>query len=268
MAKYGIDDLRFLMARLRDPVDGCPWDCKQDFKSIVPHTLEEIYELVDAIERADHEQMREEMGDVLFQLIFYSQLAQEAGDFDFSDVVDGITAKLLRRHPHVFPQGTLSSRRAGGAVEDDDIKRKWEKIKAQERRDKDQLSAMDDIPLALPASNRAQKLQKRASQLGFDWNSVGEVVAALEDELVELKAAIAGGEASEVADELGDVLFSAVNLSRHLKLDAETALRAAGQKFERRFRYVEKRAEDFGGAASVPRETLEDLWCEAKREGL
>ena len=266
--QYTISDLRELMARLRDPIDGCPWDQKQDFKSIVPHTLEEVYELVDAIENGESDQIRQEMGDVLFQLIFYSQLAQEQGDFTFDEVVDDITQKLLRRHPHVFPEGTLASRRGDAPPDESLIKRRWEEIKAEERRGKSQLSALDDIPLALPATNRAEKLQKRASQLGFDWNDVSEVLSALEDELTELKEAIQGGKESDIADELGDVFFSVVNLSRHLKHDAEGALRAAGQKFERRFRYVEQKATDQGGVSFTVKSTLEKYWQDAKRLGL
>ncbi|MAK43048.1 nucleoside triphosphate pyrophosphohydrolase [Spongiibacter sp.] len=266
--QYSIDDLRELMSRLRDPQDGCPWDQKQDFKSIVPHTLEEVYELVDAIESADPDQIRQEMGDVLFQLIFYSQLAQEQGDFTFNDVVDDITRKLLRRHPHVFPDGTLESRRGEAPPDEPAIKQRWEEIKAEERRGKAQLSALDDIPLALPATNRAEKLQKRASRLGFDWDDVAGVLAALEDELAELKEAIDGGQREEIADELGDVFFSVVNLSRHLKHDAEGALRAAGQKFERRFRYVEQQAGGQEGTAATPRAVLEQYWQDAKQAGL
>lgn len=266
--QYNIDDLRELMSRLRDPQDGCPWDQKQDFKSIVPHTLEEVYELVDAIESADPDQIRQEMGDVLFQLIFYSQLAQEQGDFTFNDVVDDITRKLLRRHPHVFPDGTLDSRRGEAPPDEPAIKQRWEEIKAEERRGKAQLSALDDIPMALPATNRAEKLQNRASRLGFDWDDVAGVLAALEDELAELKEAIDGGQSEEIADELGDVFFSVVNLSRHLKHDAEGALRAAGQKFERRFRYVEQQAGGQEGAAATSKAVLEQYWQDAKQAGL
>ncbi|WP_372864938.1 nucleoside triphosphate pyrophosphohydrolase [Spongiibacter sp.] len=268
MPRYTLDDLRQLMARLRDPKDGCPWDLKQDFRSIVPHTLEEVYELADAIESGDTEQIRQEMGDVLFQLIFYSQIAEERGDFEFGDVVDDITRKLLRRHPHVFPDGSLASRRGEAAPDEALIKRRWEEIKAEERNGREQTSVMDDIPLALPATNRAAKLQKRASQLGFDWDGVDEVVAALHDELDELSQAMSAGSEEAIADELGDVMFSVINLSRHLNLDAETVLRAAGQKFERRFRFVEARAAERGGAAELPAEQLEQFWRDAKRQGL
>lgn len=267
-ARFSLDDLRYLMTRLRDPEDGCPWDLKQDFQSIVPHTLEETYELADAIASEDLDQIRQEMGDVLFQLIFYSRLAEEQSAFDFDDVVDGITRKLLRRHPHVFPAGTLESRRSSDAPEEAQIKQRWEEIKAEERGEKAQHSALDDIPQALPAASRASKLQKRASQLGFDWENIEGVVGALHDELAELREAMQAGEQAAIEDELGDVLFSVVNLSRHLGLDAEATLRKAGQKFERRFRFVEARAEEGEGVSATPRSQLEDFWREAKEAGL
>lgn len=267
---YDISDLQTLMARLRDPVDGCPWDLKQSFRSIVPHTLEEVYELVDAIEQDDLPQVRQELGDVLFQLIFYSQLATEQGNFDFSQVVHDITAKLLRRHPHVFPEGTLNSRRDGQAPQDDAIKARWEAIKSEERREKAQHSLMDDIPAALPALTRSAKLQKRARQFGFDWQDISGVVAALHDELEELEEARQSGDKAKIADEMGDVLFSAVNLCRHLSLDPEAVLRDAGRKFERRFRYVEARALEQGVASNSDEVNpqLDLFWTEAKRQGL
>lgn len=267
---YDINDLQTLMARLRDPVDGCPWDLKQDYRSVVPHTLEEVYELVDAIEQGDRHQLRQELGDVLFQLIFYSQLAREQGEFDFDAVVHDITAKLLRRHPHVFPEGTLESRRDGDAPQDEAIKARWESIKSEERREKAQHSLMDDIPTALPALTRAAKLQKRARQFGFDWQDVAGVVAALHDELNELEDARQSGDRAHIADEMGDVLFSAVNLCRHLSLDPEAVLREAGRKFERRFRYVESRARQQGAPATSDdvNPQLDLFWSEAKRQGL
>lgn len=267
---YDISDLQTLMRRLRDPKDGCPWDLQQSYRSVVPHTLEEVYELVDAIENDDLTQLRQELGDVLFQLIFYSQLAAEQRQFTFNEVVNDITAKLLRRHPHVFPDGTLESRRDGDAPQDEAIKSRWESIKAEERREKAQHSLMDDIPAALPAMTRAAKLQKRARQLGFDWLNVSGVVSALQDELRELEEARQSGDMDAIADEMGDVLFSAVNLCRHLSLDPETVLRQAGRKFERRFRYVESRARENGIAAdgdSVDPQ-LDLFWTEAKQQGL
>lgn len=239
MAQYTLDDLKTLMARLRDPKDGCPWDLKQSFSSITKHTLEEVFEVIDAIENNDLTQLRDELGDLLFQIVFYAQLGAEQGEFDFSDVVDSITAKLLRRHPHVFPDGTLSSRRQEGALSDDAIKAQWEQIKAAERVKKGSCEVFDDIPTALPALMRAEKLQKRVSLLGMDYAGAHAVLAAIKGEIQELEIAIESADAGAIADELGDVLFSAVNLSRHLKLDPENCLRAANAKFARRIQVVD-----------------------------
>lgn len=270
MVSYTIADLEYLMARLRDPETGCPWDLKQTAVTVVPHTLEEVYELVDAIEEGDNSQIQQELGDVLFQVIFYSQLASEQGHFNFANVVNDIVAKLLRRHPHVFPSGQLDSRRHSEAPNDEAIKARWEEIKQGERQQKSQFSVLDDVPQALPALTRAMKLQKRASQIGFDWSELTKVVAALRDELDELEDAISEGEASDIADEMGDVLFSAVNLSRHLGLDPETTTRNACRKFERRFRFVEQRCEEMGISwdkeSSDPQ--LDLFWNEAKAAGL
>ncbi|MEX1666213.1 nucleoside triphosphate pyrophosphohydrolase [Zhongshania arctica] len=267
---YTIADLQYLMARLRDPEAGCPWDLKQTPMTVIPHTLEEVYELVDAIEQGDTPQIQQELGDVLFQVIFYSQLAAEQDQFDFSNVVNDIVAKLLRRHPHVFPEGTLQSRRSTGAPDDEAIKARWEEIKQSERTQKSQHSALDDVPQALPALTRATKLQKRAAQAGFDWRELTSVITALREELDELEEAIAIGEPPAIADEMGDVLFSAVNLSRHLDLDAEATTRAACRKFERRFRFVEQRCIEMGvsGANGAADPQLELFWTEAKAAGL
>ncbi|MDF1690987.1 MAG: nucleoside triphosphate pyrophosphohydrolase [Zhongshania sp.] len=267
---YTIADLQYLMSRLRDPETGCPWDLKQTFSSVVPHTLEEVYELVDAIEQGDSEQIRQELGDVLFQVIFYSQLATEAADFSFADVVNDIVEKLLRRHPHVFPDGQLTSVRNADAPADAAINARWEEIKQQEREQKSQLSAMDDVPQALPALTRAAKLQKRASQEGFDWTELRDVVAALRAEIDELDAAIALADPADIADEMGDVLFSAINVARHLKLDAEAVTRGACRKFERRYRFVEQRCRETGHIAVKGQENsqLELFWQEAKATGL
>ncbi len=266
---YDIADLQTLMARLRDPETGCPWDLKQSFSSIVKYTLEETYELIDAIEQNDVEHIAQELGDVLFQVVFYSQLGKEQGLFDFDSVVHGITAKLLRRHPHVFPDGQLHQRRAGQAPDEQQIGENWELIKQQERRDKAQHSLMDDIPRALPATSRATKMQKRASQIGFDWQDTRAVIVALRDELDELEAELPEGNVEALEDEMGDVLFSAVNLCRHLKLDAESVLRKASHKFERRFRYVEQRANEQGiGLNGQYNPQLDQFWDEAKQAGL
>ncbi len=267
---YSIADLQYLMARLRDPDTGCPWDLKQTFSSVVPYTLEEVYELVDAIEQGDQEQIRQELGDVLFQVIFYSQLADESEQFSFSDVVSDIVAKLLRRHPHVFPSGELNSQRSLDAPADEAIKARWEEIKQQEREQKAQHSAMDDVPRALPALTRATKLQKRAAQQGFDWLELKQVIGAFRAEIDELEEAIAMADSRAVADEMGDVLFSAVNVARHLNLDAEAVTRGACDKFERRFRFVEQRCQEsgvFAGKGELNSQ-MELFWNEAKAAGL
>ncbi|WP_268818561.1 nucleoside triphosphate pyrophosphohydrolase [Zhongshania aliphaticivorans] len=262
--------MQYLMSRLRDPETGCPWDLKQTPKSVIPYTLEEVYELVDAIEQDDPAQVRQELGDVLFQVIFYSQLASEQDTFRFSDVVNDIVEKLVRRHPHVFPDGTLESRRDVTAPDEADIKARWEDIKKKERAQKSQYSVLDDIPLALPALTRATKLQKRAAGMGFDWTELKEVVCALREELLELEEAIHTGERTSIADEMGDVLFSAVNLSRHLGLDAETTARHACAKFERRFKFVEQRCTDMNVSEKSEDATRQMalFWNEAKATGL
>lgn len=267
---YSLEDLLYLMRRLRDPVTGCPWDLKQHFDTIAPHSLEEIYELVDAIESNDLDQVRQELGDVLFQVIFYSRLGEEQDLFNFADVVDGITAKLLRRHPHVFPDGTLQSTREADAPDDGAIRQRWEDIKQQERSEKLQRSVMDDIPQALPALSRAVKLQKRARNIGFDWPDINAVIAAFKEEIAELEEARAEGSADAIADEMGDVLFSAVNVCRHLGLDPEKVTRAAGKKFERRFRFVEQRCRESATDNDTGRECtqLELFWDQAKAAGL
>ena len=267
---YTIEDLQYLMTRLRDPETGCPWDLKQTSLSVIPHTLEEVYELVDAIEQGDSSQIQQELGDVLFQIIFYSQLASEQAQFDFSNVVNDIVEKLLRRHPHVFPAGTLESRRESEAPDDAAIKARWEEIKQGERLQKSQPSVLDDVPQALPALTRASKLQKRAAQIGFDWRELSQVVTALREELEELEEAIAIGEPAAIADEMGDILFSAVNLSRHLGLDAETVTRHACRKFEGRFRFVENRCKELGisGESGAVDPQLALFWTEAKAAGL
>lgn len=268
---YSLQDLLHLMARLRDPQYGCPWDVKQNYASIVPHTLEEAYEVADAIERGDFDDLKGELGDLLFQVVYYSQLAKEEGRFEFDGVVDGITRKLIRRHPHVFPTGDLYAPLETPRLTDDQVKERWDEIKAQERAEKasapEQLSLLDDIPGVLPALSRAAKLQKRASQVGFDWPSALPVVDNVREELDEVLEAMADNDAEGIAEEVGDLLFAAVNLARHLKVDPENALRAANNKFERRFRFIEQALRD----TQRPMEdcTLEEmdaLWGEAKRQ--
>ncbi len=246
---YTIDDLKTLMARLRDPETGCPWDTKQTYSTIVPHTIEEAYEVADAIERGDFPHLKDELGDLLFQVIFYAQIGREDGHFDFDGIVDHLVRKLVRRHPHVFPEGTLASR-----IDPDNrpseawIKESWERIKAEERADKPEtgepVSRLDGIARTLPAMARAEKLQRRAARHGFDWPDISPVFDKLHEEIDELKeawqAAENGGDRDAVEDELGDLLFVCVNLARFMKVNPEQALKRTNHKFESRFRAIEQ----------------------------
>jgi len=267
---YTVDDLLYLMQRLRDPETGCPWDLKQSFNSIAKHTLEEVYEVIDSIEHNNLPHLGEELGDLLFQIIFYSQLGAEQDIFDFDSVVHGLVEKLVRRHPHVFPQGTLESKidprcRADGAAEEMRIKKVWEKLKAEERAGKGVGKTLDDIPLAIPALSRAHKLQKRAATKGFDWQHSDQVAAVVREELIELEAEIAVNNSAAIEDELGDLLFSCVNLARHLSVDPEQALRKANHKFQRRFEAMENLAARSGSDFSLlSTEQMEVLWAEVK----
>lgn len=249
---YSIDDLKTLMARLREPDTGCPWDTKQTFASIVPHTIEEAYEVADAIEQGDYPHVKDELGDLLFQVIFYARMGQEEGHFDFDGIVDNLVRKLIRRHPHVFPEGTLESR-----IDPDNrpteawIKESWERIKAEERAQKPApdadalVSRLDGIARTLPAMARAEKLQRRAARHGFDWPDIGPVFDKLHEEIDELKEAWQAaedgtGERDAVEDELGDLLFVCVNLARFMKVNPEQALKRTNRKFEMRFRAIEE----------------------------
>ncbi|WP_313459692.1 nucleoside triphosphate pyrophosphohydrolase [Pseudomonas sp.] len=267
---YSLDDLLHLMARLRDPQYGCPWDLKQNYASIVPHTLEEAYEVADTIERGDFEHLQGELGDLLFQVVYYSQLAREEGRFEFAGVIDGITRKLIRRHPHVFPTGELYAPLDTPSLSEAQVKSRWEEIKAQERAEKttpEQLSLLDDVPAALPALARAAKLQKRAATVGFDWPAALPVLDKVREELDEVLQAMADNDADALEDEVGDLLFAAVNLARHLKQDPEHALRRANRKFERRFRFIEQALRDSGRAIEhCDLDALDALWSEAKRQ--
>jgi MazG family protein len=256
-----IERLLEIMARLRDPAAGCPWDLQQDFRSIAPHTIEEAYEVADAIERGDLPALRDELGDLLFQVAFHAQLAGERGAFAFDDVVNAICDKLTRRHPHVF----------GGAPVADAVEqsRVWEKLKAGERAALGQgHQALAGIPMGLPALSRAQKLGRRAADAGFDWPDAKGPRAKIDEELGELDHAIGdGGVAGRREAELGDLLFSVVNLARHLDIDAEAALRHANERFEQRYAHVEQalaaRGIDPGVAGP---ELLDRLWAAAKAE--
>ncbi|EKT4457653.1 nucleoside triphosphate pyrophosphohydrolase [Pseudomonas putida] len=267
---YTLDDLLHLMARLRDPQYGCPWDLKQNYASIVPHTLEEAYEVADTIERGDFEHLQGELGDLLFQVVYYSQLAREEGRFEFDGVVDSITRKLIRRHPHVFPTGELYAPVDTPSLSEAQVKSRWEEIKAEERAEKsqpEQLSLLDDVPATLPALSRAAKLQKRAATVGFDWPAALPVLDKVREELDEVLQAMADGDADALEDEVGDLLFAAVNLARHLKQDPEHALRRANRKFERRFRFIEQALRDSGRPIEdCDLDELDALWGEAKRQ--
>ncbi len=271
-AERALGALLALMARLRDPQRGCPWDREQTFSSIAPYTIEEAYEVADAIERGEREALRDELGDLLFQVVFHARMAEERGWFDFAAVATTIHDKLVRRHPHVF---------AGASPTPQELVRAWEEQKAQERaasagpEPAGEGTVLAGVPRALPALVRAAKLGRRAARVGFDWPDAREVRAKVLEELHEMDGALAAGEAGEagsdsgvVADELGDLLFSIVNWSRHLKLDAEAALRAANAKFERRFATMESLAR----ARSLDLESLsaaewDALWREAKLNG-
>jgi len=263
--RYQLDDLLRVMTRLRDPDTGCPWDIRQDFRSIVPSTLEECYELAQAIEHGDFGHVAEELGDVLFQVVFYAQLGREQELFSFETIVDTLVTKLVRRHPHVFAGGEIEGVAADrGTVES--VKASWESIKQSERRAKSQHGLLADIPVALPALPRAQKLQKRAAQVNFDWPDAGAVLAKLEEEIAELREAMSSGGPAAIEEEMGDILFSCTNLARHLGQDAEASLRRATSKFEQRFAAMETQAATSGNLlGELSAAELDDLWESAKR---
>jgi nucleoside triphosphate diphosphatase len=276
-AERAMTALLELMARLRNPQNGCPWDQKQTFATIAPFTIEEAYEVADAVERGDPMQIRDELGDLLFQVVFHAQMAQERGWFDFAQVAGAIHEKLVRRHPHVFGGVSVT-----GEAE---LSKNWEELKAQERAEaaarrgvaeagagkagsggaSDVASALADVPRGLPALIRAAKLGKRAGRVGFDWPDARGVREKVSEELQEVDAAIAAGSSAEVIEEMGDLLFAVANWSRHLKLDAEDALRTANSKFERRFLDMEDLARARGlTLEGLNPEEWEGLWQEAK----
>jgi tetrapyrrole methylase family protein/MazG family protein/ATP diphosphatase len=263
-----IDRLLAVMARLRDPEGGCPWDLEQNFATIAPYTIEEAYEVADAIEQNDMAALRDELGDLLLQVVFHARMAEEAGHFAFDDVAEAISDKMISRHPHVFGDHDADT--------PDDVKVTWEAQKEAERRAKaarenggngESLSALDGVTAALPALLRAEKLQKRAARVRFDWPEVGQVFDKLDEEVGEIRAEIAsGGDPDRLEDEVGDLLFVAVNLARHLKVDPESALRRTNAKFERRFRAMEAELAGRGEKAEDQSlEALEELWQAAKR---
>ena len=256
----GMDRLLEIMAKLRDPQRGCPWDREQTWQSIAPHTIEEAYELADAIERGDVGHVRDELGDLLFQVVFQSRIAEEQALFGFDDVANAISDKLERRHPHVFGDATIADAAEQTAA--------WEKHKAAERKAKGGAEgALDGVTLGLPALTRAAKLGSRAARVGFDWPDAAGVLDKVREEIGELQGAVEGGQVAHVREELGDLLFSVAQLARHLQVDPEGALRDAGGKFERRFRRIEALLAAQGRApADATADELEALWAQAKRE--
>ena len=239
-----MDQFLEISAQLRDPEHGCPWDIKQDFNSMLPHLLEETYEVAEAIHTQDRSALREELGDLLLQVVFLSQLAKEEGTFDFYDVLSDIHQKIVYRHPHVFGETK--------AADSDEALANWEAQKANDAKHQQHESILDDLPFALPALTRAHKIQKRCAKVGFDWDNPQDVLAKVEEELDEVKAEIANYPTSQAAlfEELGDLLFATVNLCRHYQLEAESGLREANAKFERRFRKVEAAVKAQGKAVS------------------
>ena len=254
-----IERLLEIMAKLRDPVGGCPWDLEQDFRTVAPYTLEEAYEVADAIERGDLGDLKEELGDLLLQVVFHAQMAREQGAFDFGEVVEGICDKLVRRHPHVFGDASVESSAAQTEA--------WERIKAAEKAGQGRGGLLDDVPVGLPALTRAAKLGRRASRAGFDWPDATGPRGKVDEELAELDAAVAGAEDRDAVEgEFGDLLFAMVNYARHLGIDPESALRRSNEKFLRRFRQVEDRAAAEGVAVTeAGLERLDRWWEDAKR---
>ncbi|MBA4501380.1 nucleoside triphosphate pyrophosphohydrolase [Marinobacterium marinum] len=265
---YTLDDLIRLMDALRTPDSGCPWDLEQTFASIVPHTLEEAYEVADCIEREDWLHLKDELGDLLFQVVFYARMADERGWFDLRAIIAQLVAKLIRRHPHVFPDGTLDGKGAN-ALAVEQVDSNWEAIKQQERNAKSRTGVLDDVPLNLPGLSRAAKLQRRAARVGFDWPEIGGVIDKIEEEIAELRAALEAGDRDNEREEIGDLLFAQVNLARHLEIDPEQALRNTNGKFERRFGHVEQQVRSGGHDwKQLELSQLDQWWDEAKAKGL
>ncbi len=269
-ASRNIDDLLAIMAALRTPVTGCPWDIEQTFESVVPYTIEEAYEVADAVQRGDTPDLVDELGDLLLQVVFHAQMARDAEKFDFGDVVHAITAKLIRRHPHVFGDARH--------LTPDDVKKLWGEIKAAEKADRRAARAaaglpeeagskgvLAGVPTTMPALTRAVKLQSKASSVGFDWRDARLVLEKIREEAVEIEEAVEGGDKSEIAGEVGDLLFAVANLARHLDVDPEAATRGANAKFERRFAHIET---SLAARGTSPQDAslaeMDALWDEAK----
>ncbi|WP_371188412.1 nucleoside triphosphate pyrophosphohydrolase [Thalassotalea maritima] len=258
-----IEKLVWIMSKLRDPEQGCPWDLKQSYKTIVPYTLEEAFEVAEAIENQDYQELEKELGDLLFQVVFYARLAEEEQRFAFNDIIVAICEKLIRRHPHVFAQAEFADEQA--------IKANWEEEKAKERKQKNsQTSLLSDIPKALPALSQAAKIQKRVAHVGFDWDNIHDVLAKIKEEVAEVEHELAQTTVNQQAllEEIGDLLFATVNLARHAKGDPEQALRQANQKFTRRFQYIEAYHQQH--QLDIKQSSLaflEELWQQAKQQG-
>ena len=258
-----LERLIHIMRQLRDPQHGCPWDVKQTLESIAPYTIEEAYEVADAIARGDNDDIRDELGDLLLQVVFHARIAEEAGSFALADVAKSISDKMVARHPHVFG--------SEDTVTIDQQKQRWEDIKAAERARRGQTGTLDDVAAGLPPMLRALKLQKRAARVGFDWPEIDQVIDKLHEETAELKAELSGNPAdsnrdqARIADEVGDILFVAVNLARKAGIDPETALMGCNLKFEQRFRYIEQQSEKNNkNVEDMPLDEMEKLWQAAK----
>ena len=284
--RSAIEKLVALMVMLRDQKLGCPWDLEQTIESLVPYTLEEVYEVVDAIDKNDMVELKDELGDLLFQVVFYAQIACEEGLFTFDDVADSITAKLIRRHPHVFPDATIGSFGSKSYISSDQVVVNWEAIKQEEKIKKLQhraqrgqtekedstdaiASTLDDVPRSLPALERAYKLQKRAANTGFDWSDIAPVIEKLKEESAEFQSALETKNQQQIQAEIGDVLFTAVNLARHASVEPEIALRAANHRFEERFKWIETTLYSLDQTVNeTNQEQLDELWEQAKGMGL
>ena len=274
--KSAIEKLQVVMAMLRDKKYGCPWDLEQTLSSLIPHTIEEVYEVVDAIENNNLEEMVDELGDLLFQVAFYAQIASEEKLFNFEDVANAIVKKLLRRHPHVFPTGDVASFGQQSKISSDQVSINWDLIKLAEKElkvgkpyDESLKGTFDGLPRSLPALQRSTKLQEQAAKVGFDWPEISGVISKLKEEVVELEQAVNEEDRAKIEAELGDVFFTAINLSRHAEVDAEKALRGANTRFEKRFSWVESELVSKGRL--IEGETLQELnqlWDKAKQNGL
>ena len=259
MSQSKIERILNVMAALRHPETGCPWDLQQDFASIAPYTLEEAYEVTDAIERGDMDDLKDKLGDLLLQVVFHARMAEESALFDFDDVVNAISDKMIRRHPHVFGDADADNPEA--------VRQSWEEIKAQEKAEKGESEAdslMDDIPLALPGLSRAVKIQNRAARIQFDWPDIEPVFDKLQEEIGEVREAIKSGSADAMEDEIGDLLFVVANIARHLKIDPEKAVRRTNGKFMSRFKHLEAQAAQ-SDKENLTLEELETFWQAAKK---